>query len=133
MFAESDLILVVDDVQSGCDEISPLFGRIGCRTRLVTSIEQALSVLNDKMVAVAMLGNGLLRRDALGILEKIREISPNTEVIVTDCNSPPDGGSETIREKTYDYLRKPFEDLEDVLATVQRALEKGRGYIWPRA
>jgi signal transduction histidine kinase/CheY-like chemotaxis protein len=124
MFAESDLILVVDDEPSGCDELSPLFGRLGCRTRTVASIEEALTILNDEMVAVSMLCNGLLRMDEVGILAKMKKISPNTEVIITGRNSLPDGGSETIREKAYDYLRKPFEDLEDVLATVRRALEK---------
>jgi len=124
MFTESDLILVVDDEQSGCDELSPLFGRLGCRTRVVASTEEALSILADEMVAVTMLPNGLLRMDGLEILAKIKKISPDTEVIITNRNSLSDTGSETIREKAYDYLRKPFEDLEDVLATVRRALEK---------
>ena len=124
MFSGSDLILVVDDDRPGCDELSPLFSRLGCRTRTVASIEEAMSVLNDEMVAVTMLCNGLLRVDGLGILAKMKKISPNTEVIITDRNSLPDGGGETIRGNAYDYLRKPFEDLEDVLATVRRALEK---------
>jgi len=124
MFAELDLILVVDDEQSGCDELSPLFGRLGCRTKTVASIEEALSVLNEEMVAVTMLGNGLLRMGGLELMAKLRNVSPDTEVIITNRNSLPDAGTDTIREKAYDYLRKPFEDLEDVLATVRRALEK---------
>ena len=105
MFTESDLILVVDDEQSGCDELSPLFGRLGCRTRMVASTEEALSILADEMVAVTMLPNGLLRMDGLEILAKIKKISPDTEVIITNHNSLSDTGSETIREKAYDYLR----------------------------
>ena len=124
MFAELDLILVVDDEQSGCDELSPLFGRLGCRTKTVASIEEALSVLNEEMVAVTMLGNGLLRMGGLELMAKLRNVSPDTEVIITNRNSLPDAGTDTIREKAYDYLRKPFEDLEDVLSTVRRALEK---------
>lgn len=124
MSEESDLILVVDDDRTVYDDLSPLLGRLGCRMKTVSSEEEALSILHDETVAVAMLDNGFHGMDGHGLLAKLKKVSPDTEVIITTRCSLPDTGTETIREKAYDCLRIPFEDLEDVLATVRRALEK---------
>ncbi|HSL99109.1 MAG TPA: response regulator, partial [Candidatus Limnocylindria bacterium] len=124
MSAESDLILVMDDDRSVCDDLSPLLGRLGCRTKTVSSVEEGLSILHDETVAVALLDIRLSGMSGLELLGELKKVSPDTEVIIMTSSASTDMAIEEIRKEAYDYLPKPFEDREDVLATVRRALEK---------
>jgi len=124
MSAESDLILVMDDDRSVCDDLSPLLGRLGCRTKTVSSVEEGLSILHDETVAVALLDIRLSGMSGLELMGELKKVSPDTEVIIMTSSASTDMAIEEIRKEAYDYLPKPFEDREDVLATVRRALEK---------
>jgi signal transduction histidine kinase/CheY-like chemotaxis protein len=124
MSAESDLILVMDDDRSVCDDLSPLLGRLGCRTKTVSSVEEGLSILHDETVAVALLDIRMSGMSGLELLGELKKVSPDTEVIIMTSSASTDMAIEEIRKEAYDYLPKPFEDREDVLATVRRALEK---------
>lgn len=124
MSAESDLILIMDDDRSVCADLSFQLGRLGCRTKTVSSVEEGLSILHDETVAVTMLDNGFPGMDGLGFLRKLKKVSPDTEVIVMGSCASTDMAIEAVRKEAYDYLPKPFSDREDVLATVRRALEK---------
>ncbi|MDX1814317.1 MAG: response regulator [Thermodesulfobacteriota bacterium] len=124
MTTESDLILVVDDEQSVCYVLSGLFAQMGCRTKAVLSAEEALSSLNVEKPAVALLDIRLPGMDGIELLAELKKVSPDTEVIMMTSHASTDTAIEAIRKKAYDYLTKPFENLDEVWITVRRALEK---------
>ncbi|NNG46271.1 MAG: response regulator, partial [Deltaproteobacteria bacterium] len=124
MTMDSDLILVVDDEQSVCYVLSSLFARMGWRTKAVSSAEEALSTLNGEKPGVALLDIRLPGMDGLKLLEELKKVSPDTEVIMMTSYASTDTAIEAIRKEAYDYLPKPFEDLDEVSATVRRAFEK---------
>jgi signal transduction histidine kinase len=121
---DSDLILAVDDEQSVCDVLSNLFARKGCRTKAVSSAEEALSTLNGEKPGVALLDIRLPGMNGLELLGELKKVSPDTEVIMITSYSSTDTAIEAIRKEAYDYLPKPFENLDEVWATVQRAFAK---------
>ncbi|MGB6409711.1 MAG: response regulator, partial [Candidatus Deferrimicrobiaceae bacterium] len=124
MTMDSDLILVVDDEQSICYVLSNLFARMGWRTKAVSSAEEALSILNGEKPGVALLDIRLPGMNGLELLGELKKVSPHTEVIMMTSYASTDTAIEAIRKEAYDYLPKPFEDLDEVWATVRRAFEK---------
>ncbi len=124
MTMDSDLILVVDDEQSICYVLSNLFARMGWRTKAVSSAEEALSILNGEKPGVALLDIRLPGMNGLELLGELKKVSPDTEVIIMTSYASTDTAIEAIRKEAYDYLPKPFEDLDEVWATVRRAFEK---------
>jgi signal transduction histidine kinase/DNA-binding response OmpR family regulator len=121
---DSDLILVVDDEHSVRYVLSSLFTRTGCRTKAVSSAEEAMSTLNGEKPGAALLDIRLPGMDGIELLGELKKISPDTEVIMITSYASTDTAIEAIRRGAYDYLPKPFEDLDEVWATVRRALEK---------
>jgi DNA-binding NtrC family response regulator len=64
-------------------------------------------------------GNGL------EILRRIRELAPETLVILMTAFSSVENAVEAMKLGAYSYVQKPFE-VEDVVAAVEKALETGR-------
>jgi signal transduction histidine kinase/DNA-binding response OmpR family regulator len=124
MSIDSDLILVVDDEQTICYVLSSFFTRVGYRTETVSSAEEALSMINDVKPAVALLDIKLPGMNGLQLLGEFKKVSPDTEVIIMTSYASTDTAIEAIRKEAYDYIPKPFEDLDEVWATVRRAFEK---------
>jgi len=124
MTMDSNLILVVDDEQSVCDVLSHLFARMGCRTKAVSSAEEALSTLNGEKPGVALLDIRLPGMNGLELLGELKKVSPDTEVIMITSYASTDTAIEAIRKEVCDYLPKPFGNLDEVWGTVRRALAK---------
>jgi transcriptional regulator with GAF, ATPase, and Fis domain len=59
-------------------------------------------------------------------MTKIKEESPDTEVIIITAHASMDVTIKAIKQGAYDFLIKPVNDLEEIWLSVQRALEKRR-------
>ena len=63
--------------------------------------------------------------DGLTVLRRIKELSPDTPVILMTAYSTVENAVEAMRLGAYHYLNKPF-NLDDVALTVEKALETSR-------
>src|SRR5215211_3932293 len=63
--------------------------------------------------------------DGLTVLRRIKDITPDTLVILMTAFSSIENAVEAIKHGAYQYLNKPF-NLDDVAATVEKALETSR-------
>jgi two-component system, NtrC family, response regulator AtoC len=63
--------------------------------------------------------------DGLTALRRIKEIAPDTLVVLMTAFSTVENAVEAIKHGAYHYLNKPF-NLDDVAATVEKALETSR-------
>jgi diguanylate cyclase (GGDEF)-like protein len=85
-----------------------------------------LETLNGTKPGVALLDIKLPGMDGLKLLEELKAVSPDTEVIIMTSYASLETAIEALRSGAYDYLVKPFEDLDLVTATIDRATEKIR-------
>jgi DNA-binding NtrC family response regulator len=60
--------------------------------------------------------------DGLTVLRRIKEVSPDTPVILMTAFSTVENAVEAMKYGAYHYLNKPF-DLDEVAMTVEKALE----------
>jgi DNA-binding NtrC family response regulator len=63
--------------------------------------------------------------DGLDVLRKIKEMSPETLVILMTAFSSVENAVEAMKLGAYNYINKPF-NLDDVAVTVEKALETSR-------
>ncbi|HKN47114.1 MAG TPA: response regulator, partial [Candidatus Polarisedimenticolia bacterium] len=117
-------ILVVDDEETIRHILTNVLQENGCETREAASAEEALILLPGFAPAVALLDIVLPGKNGLDLMGDVRRMLPDTEVVMMTSHASPESALRAIKEGAYDYLRKPFEDLDEIWITVQRALER---------
>ena len=117
-------ILVVDDEETLRYIMQALLEEKGCEVRVAESAEKGLAMLWNFNPAVAILDIVLPGMDGLQLLTEVKRISPDTEVVVITSQSTSARARQAIKSGAFDYMEKPFADLESVWTTVHRALEK---------
>jgi two-component system, NtrC family, response regulator AtoC len=63
--------------------------------------------------------------DGLTVLRRIKDLAPDTPVILITAFSTVENAVDAMRHGAYDYLHKPF-DLDEVVLCVEKALETSR-------
>ncbi len=117
-------ILVVDDEETIRHILANVLQENGCEPREAASAEEALALLPGFAPAVALLDIVLPGKNGLDLMGDIKKMLPDTEVVMMTSHASPESALRAIKEGAYDYLRKPFEDLDEIWITVQRALER---------
>jgi putative nucleotidyltransferase with HDIG domain len=119
-------ILVVDDDESIREIVSAMLAHAGYECRAVASGKDAISVLQaDSRYALLLSDLAMEGMDGFGVLERAQRLHPELPVVMVTAVHDISVALDAIRRGAYDYLLKPFE-REQLLATVQRALEKRR-------
>jgi len=117
-------ILVVDDEESLREILSEVLAEEGHRVSAAASAEQALMLLSDRHIDIVITDIRMPGMNGIDLLRKIKEKNQETQVIVITSHASLDSALAALRAGAYDYLFKPFEDLELIPAVVNRALEK---------
>jgi len=117
-------VLVVEDETTIGVMIREILEENGCDVHVATSAEEGLGLLEESPFDVALLDIVLPRMSGLGLLDEIKRRRPETEVVMMTSHSSVDTVLHAIRQGAYDYLEKPFDDVEQVWMCVERVLEK---------
>jgi CheY-like chemotaxis protein len=120
----SKQILIVEDDTSILSLLSSFFDQKGYSVTAVESAEEALKQLVEADFDVAIVDIILPGMDGLHLLNEIKHVMPDTEVIIITGHASLDTSIEAVRMGAYDYFVKPFDDLHEVWFTVERAFEK---------
>jgi diguanylate cyclase (GGDEF)-like protein len=119
-------ILVVDDDESLRTVVSQVLTEDGHEVTTAGSGEAALEVfqhVNPALVITDILMDGL---SGIDLLKEIKQLSPETQVIIMTSHLTVDSAISAIRAGAYDYLVKPFDDIGLVSTSAGRALDKVR-------
>ena len=118
-------ILVVDDEPDICKALAFLLGREGYAVTTANSGEQALAKLKEEPFDVVLTDLKMGQIDGMGVLEKVRETSPDTAVIMMTAFASVESAIEAIKKGAADYIVKPFHN-EEIKLTIKRILEQKR-------
>lgn len=119
----ADKILIIDDEEGMRDSCSQALRRLGFQVasspdgsdglEQVTAFKPDLILLDLKMPGLS----------GMEVLERVRQIAPDTIVIVITGYPTIESAVEAIKKGAYDFLPKPFKN-EELKVIVQRGIER---------
>jgi diguanylate cyclase (GGDEF)-like protein len=119
-------ILVVDDEDTIRGVLSRVLGQEGYHVTIAESGEEALEIFEKDPHPLVLTDIRMEGMSGMELLTEIRGRNPETQVMIMTSYASLETAIQALRSGAYDYMVKPFEDLDLVIATVNRATEKIR-------
>ena len=118
------VVLVVDDeeqVRKSCNKILSLQG---FEIFEASDAKEGLSVLDREKIDVVLLDINLPDHSGLDVLSQIKSKDSSTEVVMMTAFGSIDIAIKSLKNGAYDFLTKPFEDIEALPRAISKAFEK---------
>lgn len=122
-FAVKIKILIVDDELSMREFLSILLEREGYDVSVADSGEAALCLMKSALFDLVLSDVSMPGLSGIDLLMKIKEISPDTVVLMLTAFSTAEQAVEAIKLGAYDYICKPFKN-DEIKRLIINALEK---------
>lgn len=116
-------ILIVDDELSMREFLTILLEREGYRVEQADTAEGALSLLENEEFDLVVSDICMPGLSGLTLLEKIKQMTPETAVLMITAFTTAEQAVEAMKLGAYDYIAKPFK-VEEIKVLVKNALEK---------
>lgn len=123
-------ILIADDEQFLLQGLSKALQSSSTKVRAVATGASALAEIASSLYHICFLDIYLPDIDGVAVLNKIKEISPGTKVIMMTAGVITGSMQECIERDAYMFLTKPF-DLLQVRMLVKSILEEVTVYSSP--
>lgn len=124
-FSDMSNILVVDDEKDICLFLHHLLSDKGHHVTLCTSRQEFDQAKGNQKYDLAFLDVRLPDGNGLDILKDIRAVQPLCKVVVMTGYSTVKTAVEAIKLGAYDFIEKPFDDIEDIEHLTERLLTDG--------
>lgn len=121
-------VLVVDDSAVVRAIVSRCLARAGFFVEQAENGASALRMLAASAHDVIVTDLGMPELDGFGLLASVKKVAPSSEVIILTGTHAQDVAAavRALRLGAHDYLSKPLKNADEVVLTVERALEKKR-------
>jgi two-component system response regulator PilR (NtrC family) len=116
-------ILVVDDEQSMREFLEIFFRGEGYDVLTASDVDSALLALDSDDFDVVISDIQMPRRSGLELLDAVKEIAPQTVVIMITAFATTETAITAMKQGAYDYVTKPFK-VDELRLVVEKALEK---------
>ncbi len=118
-------ILIVDDEVSILNSLSSILEDEGYEVSVAKSGVEALKLCTMNPPELMMLDIWMPEMDGLETLRRLRELVPNTQVMMMSGHGSIETAVKAIKLGAYDYIEKPL-SLENVTLRVKHALDQHR-------
>ncbi|MDO9288648.1 MAG: sigma-54 dependent transcriptional regulator [Thermodesulfovibrionales bacterium] len=116
-------ILIVDDERDICKALEFLLKREDYAVSAVHSGEDAIKKIKEESFDVVITDLKMGRVDGMTVLEKAKEMSPDTAVIIMTAFASIESAVEAMKRGAVDYIVKPFLN-EEIRLTIRKILEQ---------
>ncbi|MGH7255599.1 MAG: sigma-54-dependent transcriptional regulator [Nitrospirales bacterium] len=118
-------ILIVDDERSMRDVLSIMLKRAGYGVTVAADGEEAIAHVGKEIFDLVITDLKMPRAGGLEVLKAVKDVSPETVVVVITAFASTESAVEAMKLGAYDYLTKPFQ-VDEVQLIIRNALEKKR-------
>lgn len=116
-------ILIIDDERGIRNTLKDIFEYEGHEVILSENGMEGLVAIKTEKPNVVFCDIKMPKMDGIEVLERIKEFSPDTPVIMISGHGTIDTAVEAIRKGAFDFIEKPL-DLNRLLITVKNATDK---------
>lgn len=116
-------VLVVDNEKSMRDFLSIVLRKEGYFVETAEDGDHALKVLEKDIFDLVLTDMKMPRMSGLDVLKALKDLSPETIVIMMTAYASAETAVEAMKEGAYDYLTKPFQ-IDEVKLIIKNALER---------
>ncbi len=121
--ADAPTVLVVDDEPSNLASIEKIFQRDGMRVLTADGAKAALDVVRTHRVQVILTDLMMPGVTGLELLRAIKQLSPDTEVVVMTAYGTVETAVQAMRDGAYDFVEKPLKRMT-IVKSVRKAAER---------
>jgi len=123
--SSAELVLVVDDEASIREVVCKVLEDEGYNTLTAEDGEEALTCVNQFKPSVVFLDIWMPGWDGIETLERLKQVSPGTQVIMISGHATIANALEATKRGAFDFIEKPL-DIDKLLECVGRALREGK-------
>jgi signal transduction histidine kinase/ActR/RegA family two-component response regulator len=117
-------ILVVDDEPGICDLLSYELSSQGYDVLTASNGEEALELVKKDRFNVIVSDMKMPKMDGLETLDAVKKVDPDVEVIMATGYGTIETAVTAMKSGAYDFIQKPFSNIQEVFALVEKAMEK---------
>jgi nitrogen regulation protein NR(I) len=119
-------ILIVDDDAQLRQSFEKLLDAEGHSVQTAASGEAALSLVRRRVPDLVIMDVRMPGMSGLEAFRAMHEIEPKLPVIIMTAFGTTETAIEATKLGAFEYVLKPFENIQDILALIGQALEAGR-------
>lgn len=123
---KSPNILVIDDDQVLLDLFGKVLRKLGFEVVLTNNGKDAVGLVRKKSPDVVLLDIKMPGMDGITALREIKAQDSDIEVIIMTGFASLDSAVEALKYGAFDYIKKPFDRLDQVVDAISRAWERRR-------
>lgn len=118
-----DKILVVDDEKSMRDFLAIVLKKDGYYVATASDGEEAVGMVQKDIFDLVITDIKMSKLSGLEVLRAVKEMSPQTIVLMITAFASTETAVEAMKEGAYDYIMKPFQ-IDEVKLIIKNALER---------
>ena len=119
-------VLVVDDERAILSAVRKILAPAQYDVTTVESPLAALDHVRDFDVDVVLVDQRMPHLSGIELLTRVKEIRPDTEVILMTAYATIEAALAAVRAGAFDFITKPFDNIDQVTLVVEKALERRR-------
>src|SRR3569832_84243 len=120
---DAPTVLVVDDEPANLASIEKIFQRDGMRVLTADGAKAALELCRTHRVQVVLTDLMMPGISGLELLKAIKQLSPDTEVVMMTAYGTVETAVQAMREGAYDFVEKPLKRMT-IIKSVRKAAER---------
>ncbi len=121
-------LLIVEDEKSMREVLKILLEGEGYDVVTASDGLEGIACLDNDIFDLVVTDIKMPKVDGFEVLKKIKEISPDTIVIMITAFGTKDSAIEAMKLGAYDYISKPF-NIDEIRLIVKKAIEKKREHV----
>jgi len=118
-------ILIVDDEDQMRELLAKILEKNGYQVTPAADGGSALGLLEKESMDLVVTDVRMPGMDGMEALKAIKELNPDTGVIIMTAFGSIDQAVQAVKEGAHDYISKPFK-IDEMLLTIRKALEERR-------
>lgn len=117
-------IMIVDDEEYTCKLLKKLLSRKGYQIYTAGDGYEAIKVFQGTVIDLVLLDQKMPGLSGLDVLDSLKKLDDDVAVIMMTGYGTVEDAVKAMKLGAYDYLSKPFNNVEEVEITVERALKE---------